>query len=512
MPRPPRVQITRNGRQDGSVTYGLRVRVGGADDRVPLGNSLEGWDESRVDAARRQLLAKIELGLWTPGKRDGSAGQGTEPSFRELATDWLEDRVRNPAIRERTTELNEAQLTRYLLPFFGDLLPSQITPTQIKEYRRRIHEDNAEIRAAEQVGRPILDPRNDRRIRTLGNESINKTLRTLAQILDEAEEAGWIDRNPARGRKTREPLERRRRGGALDLDEFIDLLDAASRLDKTRHSARTLERAAIARALRDEVGLEWKAVANRLNVSQSTAIYLYGCQEPDRDQLIVGRRRAVIATLGLAGPRVSELCELDNQDVDLAKARILIRDAKTEAGIRDVDVHGRLLSELQIFERLIGERPMDAPAFPTRTDTRRTKDNIRLRVIEPVVKRANQIRAARKRPPIHLHVTPHTFRRTYITYMLAAGHDIPYVQSQVGHLDPTLTLSVYAQLMRRADRDQLRSEVRAFLATPVAATSTEPATVSRSTPQIEPARHLHTADANGLKRLEKAGKGRAASL
>jgi integrase len=110
---------------------------------------------------------------------------------------------------------------------------------------------------------------------------------------------------------------------------------------------------------------------------------------------------------------------------------------------------------------------MDEPAFPSRTGNRRSKDNVRLRIVAPVVRRANEIRTGRGQPPIHLHVTPHTFRRTYITYMLAAGHDIPYVQAQVGHADPTVTLAVYAQLIRRPDRDEMRRELRAFLETPV---------------------------------------------
>jgi hypothetical protein len=42
MARPVRVQITRDVRKDGSTTFGLRVRTGGADDRVPLGNNSDG--------------------------------------------------------------------------------------------------------------------------------------------------------------------------------------------------------------------------------------------------------------------------------------------------------------------------------------------------------------------------------------------------------------------------------------------------------------------------------------
>jgi integrase len=509
MARPARVQITRDVRKDESTTFGLRVRIGGADDRVPLGNSSDGWDELRVETARKQLLAKIELGLWTPGTTGDESDPDEEPTFRELATDWLGDRKRNPAIRPKTIELNESQLTRYLLPFFGDRLPSQITPQNIKEYRRRIHEENGQIRAALESGKPLVDPRNGRRLRTLGNESINKTLRTLAQILDEAEDATWIDRNPARSRRMREPPERRRRSGALDLDEFLSLLEAASQLDFRRHSARTLERANFIRALRDDAGLGWKAIAKRLKLAPSTVFYLYGCQQ-DPDTLVVGRRRAVIATLGLAGPRVTELCQLDNKDMDLTKSRFFVQDSKTEAGLRDVDIQGRLLSELQIYRAQLGSGEMDDPAFPSLTGNRRSKDNVRLRVVDPVVRRADEIRASRKQPPIHLHVTPHTFRRSYITYMLAAGHDIPYVQSQVGHLDPTVTLAVYAQLIRRPDREQMRKELRGFLDTPLANVVTAP--TEPQTSQIDRAPGRTSARIDGLRGIEKAGKGRAVNL
>jgi integrase len=198
-------------------------------------------------------------------------------------------------------------------------------------------------------------------------------------------------------------------------------------------------------------------------VAAPTAIYLYRA-EPDA--VTAGVRRAIIATLALAGPRVTELCTLNNADVDLAKARIYIADSKTEAGVRTVDIHPRLLDELTSFRANSGDVATDAPTFPTRTGTRRNKDNVRQRVIETVVVRANQRRLERGDHPIRTHVTPHTFRRTYITYAIAAGFDIPYVQAQVGHSDPSVTLAVYAQVMRRPDRDQLRAEIRQLLGVP----------------------------------------------
>jgi integrase len=80
--------------------------------------------------------------------------------------------------------------------------------------------------------------------------------------------------------------------------------------------------------------------------------------------------------------------------------------------------------------------------------------------------RANELRANRGEPPIRAHLTPHTFRRTYITFTVAAGFDLPYIQAQVGHVDPSTTLGIYAQVIARSDRDQLRAEIRELLGIP----------------------------------------------
>jgi integrase len=469
------------------------VRSAGADASVPLGNSRDGWDETRVEAARRQLLAKIELGLWTP--RQAAAGTGAtpeEPTIRRLATDWLFARELNPAIRDRTIELNTSQLTRYVLPFFGELKPSQISPDRVKAYRERLHSENAAIRTAEASGRPLRDAQTGRRLRTLSNESINKTLQVLAMILDDAEDSGWVDRNVARGRRMREPRERRRNRGALDVDEFLDLLEAADQLDR-RHRPATLERGAQVRALRDEAGLEWKAIATKLKISTGTAVYLYDARAESLASH--GPRRAIIATLGLAGIRVGELCALNYQDLSLTKDRLYINDAKTEAGIRSVDIHPRLREELTAYYATRRSGDLASPAFPTRTGTRRDRSNVLARVIRPAVTRANQLRADRNDPPIRAHVTPHAFRRAYITFMIAAGYDIPYVQAQVGHVDPSTTLGIYAQLMARRDRDELRAEIRELLGV------TSPS--DRPRPSASPRRTVAALPSG----LEKAPKG-----
>jgi integrase len=174
----------------------------------------------------------------------------------------------------------------------------------------------------------------------------------------------------------------------------------------------------------------------------------------------VGPRRAVISTLALAGLRVSELCALERQDIDLERGKIHIRDSKTDAGIRVIDIRPRLLEELSSYAQTLCDRALATPAFPTAAGSRRDRNNIARRIIAPTLAQANALRATRHQPPIRTDVTPHTLRRTYITFMLAAGFDVPYVQDQVGHSDPSTTLGIYARVIRRADRDQLRSELR----------------------------------------------------
>ena len=99
------------------------------------------------------------------------------------------------------------------------------------------------------------------------------------------------------------------------------------------------------------------------------------------------------------------------------------------------------------------------------------------------------------RPRNSAHLSPHV-----ITYMVAAGYDLPYIQAQVGHLHPTTTLAIYAQLMARRDRDQLRAEIRELL-------GVEPERAEKSLTSSLRTSHTERGGAH-LRAAEKAGKGR----
>ena len=146
------------------------------------------------------------------------------------------------------------------------------------------------------------------------------------------------------------------------------------------------------------------------------------------------------------------MCELNLGDLDFAHGVIHVRDAKTEAGIRQVNMTPWLHDELLAYRTTRANAELDEPALPTRSGARRDRRNINRRVIAPAVRAANTSRAERQQPPLPGSIAAHTFRRTFITLMLEAGAPVPYVQGQVGHEDPTATLTIYAQVLKRRDR------------------------------------------------------------
>jgi hypothetical protein len=91
-----------------------------------------------------------------------------------------------------------------------------------------------------------------------------------------------------------------------------------------------------------------------------------------------------------------------------------------------------------------------APAFSTRNRTRQNPDNIRSRVLNPLMERANELLAAEGKLPIG-HMTPHTLRRTFASVIAVCDVSPRRAMYLIGHTDPTLTLGVYQQVMDVSD-------------------------------------------------------------
>jgi integrase len=440
-------QVLTYRRKDGLTSWYLRVRAYGCRHRINLGTELDGWTETRAKIELENVLAKIQAGIWEPPA--AQSPDRKDPTFHEFATSWLIRR--KPSVKERTYEHYRYMLTHHLLPRFARLRLSQIDYSVIDRYVEAKQLESEEVREAARRGVPLREASGARK-RPLANSTINATLEVLSSILDEAVRRKLLPANPAREKGLR-LKEARARGNVLEIDELEDLLAAAEEVDQ-KVTSKVLDRGARTRALREQ-GLEWNEIARRLGVAQTTAIY-YAQQEARHR---ISPRRTIIACLVGSGLRNTELCRINVRDVDFAHRHINVEDAKTEAGVRKVDLSPMLLDDLLVWRASLVDPGPDSPFFPTRTGNRRTKDNINARVLRPAVRRANERREERGLPPLPKRVTAHTLRRTYISMMFAAGAEIPYVMAQVGHDDSKVTLEIYARVLKRRDRDDI---ARAF--------------------------------------------------
>ena len=148
--------------------------------------------------------------------------------------------------------------------------------------------------------------------------------------------------------------------------------------------------------------------------------------------------------LTLGGLRISELCLLERGLVNLGVGVLQTSRSKTAEGYREIDVifaalHQDLAEHLARPTEFGGPRD---PLVPSGNGRPLVASNIRQRVLAKVVAEGNDLLRERGIPEI-LECTPHTLRRTYISLLLASGCDPAYVQQQVGHTDPTLTLRIY---------------------------------------------------------------------
>jgi integrase len=287
---------------------------------------------------------------------------------------------------------------------------------------------------------------------------MRKLIDGLAAILDDAFEDGHIDHNPARGKRMRIRVPKPKRT-FLEMDELACLLDAAAEQDRplppgpqTRLPPAT---ALVAHMLAQGKGSG--QIARRLGIAKSTVSY-----HVRRAGAHVGRgyvgRRVVCEVLGRSGVRASELCALRIGQVRLHDpdgARFRIPDAKTEAGIREVQLSPDLVEA--IVEHLDRLRRGGAPTgpedylVPNLHGGRLSRQRVG-QIVGEAAKLASRRLVSRGLPPLP-HTTPHSLRRTYVSIALLANNfDVKWVMGQVGHADSKMTLDVYAQLEQRVDR------------------------------------------------------------
>jgi len=125
---------------------------------------------------------------------------------------------------------------------------------------------------------------------------------------------------------------------------------------------------------------------------------------------------------------------------------------KTDAAERDVDVQPELHDELVTWRARTPFAEPDALVFPTRSGSAMNRHNVRQRVVLKAAERANEYLAKQGRPELPAGLSPHALRRSFASWLIAEGEDVAYVQHQLGHTHPTMTLGVYAQALRTGRR------------------------------------------------------------
>lgn len=166
--------------------------------------------------------------------------------------------------------------------------------------------------------------------------------------------------------------------------------------------------------------------------------------------------RPLIATLTFAGLRVSEALGLRWGDLDLDRGYLHVRGqldhatreratTKTTSSTRAVILMpalGRMLAAHRLASKFSADTD---PVFATAVGTPGNRDNVRVRVLAPAVKRAGL--EGEGRPKLRTHDLRHTFA----SLLIAGGGSVVFVASQLGHSSPTVTLTTYAHLFDERD-------------------------------------------------------------
>lgn len=205
--------------------------------------------------------------------------------------------------------------------------------------------------------------------------SINKTLTRLAQILEYAVEDELLPANPASGKRRRLKGERPRRT-VVEPEQLPALLEAAR--------------------------------------------YHYG-----------KRGRPLLAVLAGGGLRIDEALSLRRRCINLARGTLTVEAAKTDTGVRIVDLSPALRDELALY---LADSPWQQPddlVFPTSTGRKDNRNNVRRRLVLKAAEDANAKLGEVGIAPIG-QLAPHGLRHTYASLRCALNDPMPYTAAQLG--------------------------------------------------------------------------------
>jgi integrase len=315
-------------------------------------------------------------------------------TFKEFAETWLKGKV---GVKDSTKTSYEGIVNNHLLPYFGSGRIAEMKRENIKDF----------------VNGMVVEGR-------LSSKTINNCLLVLHQILDDAQVDGFVIHNPY------VKIEKPRRVMAE-----VDYL-------------RTHEIPIFLKA--SEVTQEPKEKVTRISRKKSEG-KKKECPKCETT------RHAVFFTAIFTGMRRGELLGLKWEDVDWLNRKIHVRrslykgafqDPKSDYSRRAIDMGPRLIETLKNHRAKQNETRLKAGGNWSNNDlvfchndgTALDGDNLYHRDLKAVLKKA-ELRSIRI----------HDLRHTFASILISTGHNIKYIQSQMGHSPSKITLDLYAHLM-----------------------------------------------------------------
>ncbi|MBW2604303.1 MAG: site-specific integrase [Deltaproteobacteria bacterium] len=152
----------------------------------------------------------------------------------------------------------------------------------------------------------------------------------------------------------------------------------------------------------------------------------------------------------LSGARQGELLGLKWTDVDWFNNQIHIQRTfnggawykpKSRTSNRKIDLGPSMMAELRKWKVACPPSENDL-VFPNEAGNPINHGNLLRRHFYPALKDAEC-------PKIRFH----DLRHTYASLLIEQGENIKYIQSQLGHASPIVTLSVYAHLMKSVNQE-----------------------------------------------------------
>jgi|GEM_PF-228081 len=332
-----------------------------------------------------EKMNQIKNGTFNPNRED--------QTFKEFAENWLKGKL---SVKEATRVSYQGIVNNHLVPYFGNGLISEIKREDIKGFVKEKSEGGE------------LTPK-----------TIHNILLVLHQVLDDAQVEGIVIHNPYV--KIEKPRREKPDVDYLRTHEIPIFLKAA------------------------QSNKEPKKKVSKLSVRPEKKEK----EKPKCETTI----HAFFYTAIFTGMRRGELLGLKWEDIDRVNSKIHVRRSlykrafqtpKSEYSKRAIDMGPRLMEVLKGHRVKQNETKLKVGSEWSNNDlvfcqndgSALDADNLYHRDFKAILKKA-ELRSIRI----------HDLRHTFASILIAAGHNLKYIQNQMGHSSIKITLDLYGHLM-----------------------------------------------------------------